>query len=195
MTKNDKNDKKKRNILIIIGTLLLVALLIFLFWFFNRKYDVTFDFNNKEENIVVKVKYKKLIEEKDIKTSKELGENFINWYEVIDVKDNTDVLAQQPFDFKTKITKNTKLKAVYKQEEVKVPEKEPEKEPKKEEKKEYVTIKFDSNGGSKVNNKTIVKGSKLSLPSTSRSGYKFVGWTYKNGNTVKNNTTFKESTT
>lgn len=192
MSKKEKDDKKKRNILIIVGVILLIAILIFLWWFFNRKFNVTFDFNNGDEKVTIQVKYKKLIDEKDIKTEKDLGEKFIAWFEVIGEKDGEDVLADKEFDFKTSITKDYKLKATYKAEEVK----EPEKEPTPEVKKEYVTIKFNSNGGSKVSDKKIEKGSKLSLPKNpSRSGFKFVSWTYKNGSTVKDKTTFKENTT
>lgn len=194
MSKNENENKKKRNILIIVGVVLLIAILIFLWWFFNRKFNVTFDFNNGDENVTIQVKYKKLIDEKDIKTEKELGESFIAWYEVIGEKDGEDVLDDKEFDFKTSITKDYKLKATYKAKEVKEPD--PEPTPAPEVKKEYITIKFNSNGGSKVSDKKIEKGGKLSFPKNpSKSGYKFVSWTYKNGNTVKNNSKFKENTT
>lgn len=38
------------------------------------------------KNIVVKVKYNKVINTKDIKTKAELGDYFIDWYEVIGTK-------------------------------------------------------------------------------------------------------------
>ena len=194
MSKKENDNKKKRNILIIVGVVLLIVILIFLWWFFNRKFNVTFDFNNGDEKVTIQVKYKKLINENDIKASDELGEKFIAWYEVIGEKDGEDVLAENEFDFKTLITKDYNLKATYKSEEVIEPE--PTPEPTLEVKKEYITIKFNSNGGSKVSDKKIEKGSKLSLPKApSRSGYKFVSWTYKNGSTVKDKTTFKENTT
>ena len=101
-TSKEKN--KKKIILVVVGVILLIIIL-FLLWFFNRKFDVIFDFNNGNENKIVQVKYKKIINEKDIKTKKELGDSFINWYEVIDVKDNEDVLEEKPFDFQTKIKK------------------------------------------------------------------------------------------
>ena len=43
MIKIDKN--KKKNFAIISG-ILLIVIIVFLLWFFNRKFDVTFDFNN-----------------------------------------------------------------------------------------------------------------------------------------------------
>lgn len=43
------------------------------------------------------------------------------------------------------------------------------------------TVKFDSNGGSKVSSKTVVSGNKVSKPTNpTRSGYEFLGW-YLNG--------------
>lgn len=54
-----------------------------------------------------------MINEEDIKGKDVLGESFINWYEIIEVKDGKDVLADKPFDFKTKVTKDIKLKAVF----------------------------------------------------------------------------------
>ena len=116
MSKKENDNKKKRNILIIVGVVLLIVILIFLWWFFNRKFNVTFDFNNGDEKVTIQVKYKKLINEKDIKASDELGEKFIAWYEVIGEKDGEDVLAENEFDFKTLITKDYNLKATYKSE-------------------------------------------------------------------------------
>lgn len=43
------------------------------------------------------------------------------------------------------------------------------------------TVKFDSNGGSKVSSKEVTSGSKVSKPSNpTRTGYKFGGWTLNN---------------
>ncbi|MGM9876944.1 MAG: InlB B-repeat-containing protein [Bacilli bacterium] len=172
-----KEEKKKKIILVVVGVILL-AIILFLLWFFNRKFDVTFDLNNGTNNIVVKVKYKKLIKEEDIKTKEDLGDSFIDWYEVIDVKDNEDVLDEEPFDFNTKIKKNTKLKAVYEG----VPE--------------TITITFDSRGGSKVDSITINKGAELTLPSNpTYSGYKFVTWETENGTPVYDKALLSESMT
>lgn len=172
-----KENKKKKIILVVVGIILL-AIILFLLWFFNRKFDVTFDFNNGTKNEVVQVKYNKVLKEKDIKTKKDLGDSFINWYEVIDVKDNEDVLAEKPFDFDTKIKKNTKLKAVY------------------EGIVETITITFDSRGGSKVDSITINKGTELNLPSNpTYSGYKFVTWETENGTPVYDKVLLSEDIT
>ena len=93
--------KKKIIIGSIIGVVLLF-IIIFLLCFFNRKFDVTFDLNNGSKEEILQVKRNHTIDEKDIKTEKELGELFIAWYEVIDVKEKEDVLAKEPFDFNTK---------------------------------------------------------------------------------------------
>ena len=75
-TSEEKN--KKKVILVVIGVILL-AIILFLLWFFNRKFDVTFDLNNDNKDVIVQVKYNKVINEKDIKTKEDLGDSFINW--------------------------------------------------------------------------------------------------------------------
>ena len=173
-----KKNNKKRNIILVVVGLVLLAIVIFLLWFFNRKFEVTFDYNNGTENEIVLVKYKKNIEEKDIKTKEDLGEKFINWYLVIEEKDGKDVLDDKPFDFDTKINEEIKLKAVY------------------EGKVETITITFDSKGGSKVSPITINKGGELTLPKDpTYKGYTFKGWTDKNGTPVYNKAKLNESAT
>ena len=185
MSKKDENkevntskEKNKKKIILVVVGVILLAIILFLLWFFNRKFDVTFDLNNGAKNEIVQVKYNKVVNEKDIKTKEDLGDLFIDWYEVVDIKDNKDVLAEESFDFKTKIKKDTKLKAVYKG------------------KVETITITFDSRGGSKVDSITINKGSELNLPSNpTYKGYKFVAWETKNGKQINNKTKLSENTT
>ena len=175
MTKTDKN--KKKIIAIVLG-ILLIAIIIFLLWFFNRKFDVTFDFNNGAKEETIKVKYQQNINEKDIKTQKDLGESFIAWYEVVGIKEKEDVLSDKPFDFNTKINKSIKLKAIY------------------EKKVETITITFDSKGGSAVDSITINKGAELILPKNpTYTGYTFKGWYDKNETQIRNNALLKEDTT
>ena len=175
MTKTDKNKKK---IIAIVFGILLIAIIIFLLWFFNRKFDVTFDFNNGAKEETIKVKYQQNINEKDIKTQKDLGESFIAWYEVVGIKEKEDVLSDKPFDFNTKINKSIKLKAIY------------------EKKAETITITFDSKGGSAVDPITINKGAELILPKNpTYAGYTFKGWYDKNGTQIHNNALLKEDTT
>ncbi len=180
--KEAKTSKKKTKIVIIISSILLILLGLFLFWFFNRTYDVTFKVNSTEVN-TIKVKYNKTINEKDIKTKEELGQNFIGWYEVISTENDEEVLAKDSFDFSTKIKKNTSLKALYEEE-------------KEEVKVETITITFDSKGGSKVSSITINKGEELTLPKNpTRSGYTFVSWELKNGTPIYNKAKLDEDTT
>ena len=99
-------NKKIRIIAVIIGVILLLVV-IFLSLFFNRKFEVRFYLDNGANVGTVQ------INEEDIKGKDVLGESFINWYEIIEAKDGKDVLADKPFDFKTKVTKDIKLKAVF----------------------------------------------------------------------------------
>lgn len=175
MTKTDKNKKK---IIAIVFGILLIAIIIFLLWFFNRKFDVTFDFNNGDKEETIKVKYQQTINEKDIKDQKDLGESFIAWYEVVGIKEKEDVLSDKPFDFNTKINKGIKLKALY------------------EKKVETITITFDSKGGSAVDPITINKGAELILPKNpTYAGYNFKGWFDKNETSIHNNAILEEDTT
>ncbi len=180
MKNEEKTSKKKTKIVLIIVGSLLILIGLFLFWFFNRKFEVTFKVSESEKYII-QVKYNRTIKEDDIKTEEELGERFIAWYEVESITDDKEVLAKDSFDFSTKIKKDVLLKAVF------------EAEAKKE---ETVTVTFDTKGGNKVKSITINKGDKLTFPtSPKKDGYTFVAWTLKNGKTVKNNTKFSEDTT
>ena len=173
-----KIDKNKKKIIAIVSGIILIAIIIFLLWFFNRKFDVTFDLNNGTKEEIIKVKYHQTINEKDIKDQKELGESFIAWYEVVGIKENEDVLADKPFDFNTKINKDIKLKALYKG------------------KVETITITFDSKGGSTVDPITINKGAELILPKEpTYAGYTFKGWYDTNETPIHNNALLEEDTT
>ncbi len=179
--KTEENDSKKKIkiVLIMIGSLLILIGL-FLFWFFNRKFDVTFKVNDSNK-YVIQVKYNQKIKEKDIKTDKELGENFIDWYEVVSTDNDKEKLAKDNFDFSTKIKGDISLKAVYKGEEVKV---------------ETVTVTFDTKGGNKIDSVTINKGEELTLPENpTRDGYTFVNWELEDGTTISNKAKLENDTT
>ena len=173
-----KIDKNKKKIIAIISGIILIAIIVFLLWFFNRKFDVTFDLNNGTKEEIVKVKYHQTINKKDIKDQEDLGELFIAWYEVVGVKEKEDVLADKPFDFNTKIDKDIKLKALY------------------EGKVETITITFDSKGGSTIDSITINKGVELILPKDpTYAGYTFKGWYDINETPIHNNVLLEEDTT
>ena len=173
-----KNDKKRRIIIEIIGGFVLLAIIIFLVFFLNRKYEVSFYLNNGTDVQVVYVKHNKILNPSNIKGKEDLGESFVDWYEIVEVKDGKDILAEKPFDFKTKINRNVKLKAIF-NDDVKT-----------------FTIKFDSKGGSEVKDIVIYENVKLKLPTEpSKSGYKFVGWEDKNGTPIYNGALLSEDTT
>ena len=139
MEKEKKEVKKtnKNKIVIIISLIILLFAILFIYWYFNRKFDVVFDYNNgKIEEILVK--YKNSISEKDVVGKEKLGEEFLGWYLVTIDKDGKEILSSEPFDFTTSIKNNIKLKAVFKGKEEEPVVK--EEKPKKEEK---ITIKFD----------------------------------------------------
>lgn len=101
------------------------------------------------------------------------GYKFLGWY-------SNNVL----FDFNTPITKNLEL--VAKWEKAKDNSTTGTTTTTKKttttttEAKKY-TVKFDSNGGSKVSSKEVTSGSKVTKPSNpTRTGYKFGGWTLNN---------------
>lgn len=174
----NKIDKNKKKIIAIISGILLIAIIVFLLWFFNRKFDVTFDLNNGTKEEIIKVKYHQTINKKDIKDQEDLGELFIAWYEVVGVKEKEDVLADKPFDFNTKIDKDIKLKALY------------------EGKVETITITFDSKGGSNVDAITINKGTELTLPKDpTYKGYTFKGWVDVNDRPIYDKALLNEDTT
>ena len=173
-----KNDKKRRIIFEIMGGFILLAIIIFLVFFLNRKYEVSFYLDNGSDVQVVYVKHNKILNSSNIKGKEDLGESFVDWYEIVDVKDGKDILAEKPFDLKTKINRNVKLKAVF-DDDVKT-----------------ITIKFDSKGGSKVKDIVIHENVKLKLPTEpSKTGYKFVGWEDKNGTPIYNDALLSEDTT
>lgn len=178
--KEDKTstNNKKRNIILIVAGLLLLIIILFLLWFFNRKFEVTFDYNNGTKEEAVYVKYNKTINSKDVKSKEDLREQFIDWYLILEEKDGKDVLADKPYDFKTRINKNTKLKAVY------------------EGVVETITVTFDSKGGSNVDAITINKGTELTLPKNpTYKGYTFKGWVDVNDRPIYDKALLSEDTT
>ena len=175
----EKNkEKRRKNIVLAIIIIILVIALIFIIWFFNRKFEITFDMNNGTKDEVVLVKYNKQIDEEDVKTKDELGEKFIGWYLVVEQKGDEEILADKPFDFTKKIKENIKLKAVY------------------EQNSEIITITFDTKGGNKIAPITINKGEELILPKDpTLKGNKFIGWVDKNETPIYNKVILNEDTT
>ncbi len=137
--KGKEKDKKKITIIIVI---LIVLLLIgaFLFWWFNRKFDVTIKYNNGTQDNLLKVKYLRKVDLKDINEEIANDSAFIGFYETYYLNgeeisklkndnklketickenfklddSNTKCIAEKEFDFEnTKIKKNTTIEAFY----------------------------------------------------------------------------------
>ena len=178
MEKNKNETKKIKLIVLTLLLLIIIGVISFCIWFFNRKFEITFDLNNGTKSDVVLVKYNKTIDDEDIKGKDKLGEKFIGWFLVVGQKDGEDVLADKPFDFSTEIKENIKLKAVY------------------EGIVEKITIKFDTKGGSKISPITINKGEVLILPKNpTLKGSIFKGWVDKNEKPIYNKALLAEDTT
>lgn len=178
MEKNKNETKKIKLIVLTLLLLIIIGVISFCIWFFNRKFEITFDLNNGTKSDVVLVKYNKTIDDEDIKGKDKLGEKFIGWFLVVGQKDGEDVLADKPFDFSTEIKENIKLKAVY------------------EGIVEKITIKFDTKGGSKISPITINKGEELILPKNpTLKGNIFKGWVDKNETPIYNKALLAEDTT
>lgn len=178
MEKNKNETKKIKLIVLTLLLLIIIGAISFCIWFFNRKFEITFDLNNGAKSDVVLVKYNKTIDDEDIKGKDKLGEKFIGWFLVVGQKDGEDVLADKPFDFSTEIKENIKLKAVY------------------EGIVEKITIKFDTKGGSKISPITINKGEELILPKNpTLKGNIFKGWFDKNETPIYNKALLAEDTT
>lgn len=178
MKKNKNETKKIKLIVLTLLLLIIIGVISFCIWFFNRKFEITFDLNNGTKSDVVLVKYNKTIDDEDIKGKDKLGEKFIGWFLVVGQKDGEDILADKPFDFSTEIKENIKLKAVY------------------EGIVEKITIKFDTKGGSKISPITINKGEELILPKNpTLKGNIFKGWVDKNETPIYNKALLAEDTT
>lgn len=178
MEKNKNETKKIKLIVLTLLLLIIIGAISFCIWFFNRKFEITFDLNNGAKSDVVLVKYNKTIDDENIKGKDKLGEKFIGWFLVVGQKDGEDVLADKPFDFSTEIKENIKLKAVY------------------EGIVEKITIKFDTKGGSKISPITINKGEELILPKNpTLKGNIFKGWFDKNETPIYNKALLAEDTT
>ena len=77
-----KKKSKKKIIIIIIIIILLLLILLFLWWWFNRKFDVTFKYNNGLDNETIKVRYNNKIKDEDVKKDLTFeGHSFIGYFE------------------------------------------------------------------------------------------------------------------
>ena len=128
-----------------------------------KRYEVKFDSDGGS-----KVDTQRVIENKTATAPKnptKTGYKFVEWQ-----------LEKKKYDFKTKVTKDITLKAIW------------------EEDINY-TVTFDSNGGTNVANQTVKQGEKAKKPTNpTKTGYKFIEWlldnkTYDFDNVVSRNIT------
>lgn len=126
------------------------------------------------------------------------GYIFLGWY-----------IGNEEYDFSKPVKENLTLEAKWEEiiedeiisdnEEIVEEEKEDEKEEEKEEEEKVIkyTVKFDSDGGSKVSSKTVEKNKTVKQPANpTKDGYKFLGWylgntKYNFSNKVTKNITLK----
>ena len=123
-----KEKDKKNKVWLYILIVLIIIIIIFLIWWFNRKFDVTFKYNNGSKDYEVKVKYLRKIKKEDIKKDLVYNEHtFIDYYEtyLLDKNDKTcrkgfklekelnKCVSKSPYDFDTKINKNTIIEALW----------------------------------------------------------------------------------
>ena len=77
--KEEKSNKKK---IVIFSLIFIVLVGAFIFWWFNRKFDVTFKFNDGSEDSILKVKYLRKIDLTEIEEKlQENNKTFIGWFE------------------------------------------------------------------------------------------------------------------
>lgn len=137
----EKEKKSKKKLFIIIGIILLLLIIGFLIWWFNRKFDITFKYNNGTNDNIVKVKYLNYIKKEDIKEDLTASnKSFVGYFETYLLSDkeletikndknkekdickegfklNSDknkCIAENEFDFtNTKIKKHTTIEALW----------------------------------------------------------------------------------
>lgn len=152
-----------------IAVLIAFVAIVLVFVFANTRannVEVSFDSLGGTKVETIKVKKDSTIAKPEDPTKK--GYTFISW-----------MLDGEEFDFSTKITKNIKLTAKW-----------------KEDTSVTYTIKFDSNGGNKIDSIEVKNGKITSLPIPEREGYTFVGWfngtkEIENGDTISKDITLK----
>lgn len=150
---------KKSSAFVIIGILVVIAIFGAVFFVKGQKYTVTFDSNGG--SVVSSVQVKK--GDKVSKPSEPTRDGYVfsGWY-----------LNDTLYDFDLAVLEDITLVAKWSS-----------KEDGNTAVKSY-TMKFDSNGGSTVNDILVENGVIKELPTPVKDGYKFVGWFNKNNEEV-----------
>ena len=152
----------------ILGTLAVIAIIIvaILLTLGNKKYTISFDTDGGNSLESITAKEKETI---TLPIAVKEGYIFNGWI------DETGKIIPSIYV----VTKDVTLKATWISETA-----------------DTITIKFDTNGGSKIEDIIIVKGETLKLPQNpTKAGYKFVTWETENGRPIYNEALLSESVT
>lgn len=160
------NKNKKIGIILSIFIILMIVSIIIFSLLSKPIYKVEFDTGDGSKVNTIEVAAKDTIKRPSDPTKD--GYVFDNWY-----------YQDKIYDFNTKVTKDMKLIAKWIKEE-----------------QNLVTLSFNTDGGSKVENIKVELGTILeNIPNPTKAGYNFLGWYYKNKkfdftNTIKEDMTF-----
>lgn len=152
----------------ILGTLAVIAIIIvaILLTLGNKKYTISFDTDGGNSLESITAKEKETV---TLPIAVKEGYIFNGWI------DETGKIIPSIYV----VTKDVTLKATWISETA-----------------DTITIKFDTNGGSKIEDIIIVKGETLKLPQNpTKAGYKFVTWETENGRPIYNEALLSESVT
>lgn len=172
-------EQKKITVMILsVFGFAVVVLILAVIWFLSNKMEVNFNFNDGRENKTVYLRYSEVIKKSDIPTVEEMGPAFKGWYLVEKDKSGKNKISKEEYNFNRTVTSNINLVAVY------------------DDNSSKIVIRFDTNGGSKIDSVILEKNEKLVLPKNPvRKGYTFKGWEEDTGIVVYDNSTFEQNTT
>ena len=159
--------ENKKIVFGILGTLIVIAIVVGIILILgNKKYTITFNTDGGNDIASITIKEKESI---TLPIAVKEGFIFNGW-----IDEEGKILPSEYV-----VTKDTTLKAVWVSKTA-----------------DTITIKFDTNGGSKIDDIIVVKGETLKLPKNPiKNGYKFMYWVDKNETPVYDDALLSEDTT
>ena len=159
--------ENKKIVFGILGTLIVIAIVVGIILILgNKKYTITFNTDGGNDIASITIKEKESI---TLPIAVKEGFIFNGWTD-----EDGKILPSEYV-----VTKDATLKAVWVSETA-----------------DTITIKFDTNGGSKIDDIIVVKGKTLKLPKNPiKKGYKFMYWVDKNETPVYDDALLSEDTT
>ena len=159
--------ENKKIVFGILGTLIVIAIVVgIILMLGNKKYTITFNTDGGNDIASITIKEKESI---TLPIAEKEGFIFNGWTD-----EDGKILPSEYV-----VTKDATLKAVWVSETA-----------------DTITIKFDTNGGSKIDDIIVVKGKTLKLPKNPiKKGYKFMYWVDKNETPVYDDALLSEDTT